>query len=111
MGPRRWTALALIALAVVALFFALRGTHSDKENAPGWAASQATIKPIPSNPDLVTPRHPDLPPPQGAPAMSPQSPADGDGSGWLLLWLVIPFVVVAAGVYFFIKNSRSTARH
>ncbi|MXQ13505.1 hypothetical protein GR328_18970 [Microvirga makkahensis] len=55
MGPRRWTALALIALAVVALFFALRGTHSDRENAPGRAASQATIKPIPSNPDLVTP--------------------------------------------------------
>ena len=56
MGPRRWTALAAIALAVVAVFFALRETHSDPENAPGRAASQETIKPIPSNPDTVVPR-------------------------------------------------------
>jgi hypothetical protein len=56
MGPRRWTALAAIALAVVAVFFALRETHSDQENAPGRAASQETIKQIPSNPDTVPAR-------------------------------------------------------
>lgn len=56
MGPRRWTALAAIALAVAAVFFALRETHSDQENAPGRAASQETIKQIPSNPDTVPAR-------------------------------------------------------
>jgi 3-deoxy-D-manno-octulosonic acid (KDO) 8-phosphate synthase len=56
MNTRSWTALALVALAVVAVFFALRETHSDPENAPGRAASQETIKPIPSNPDTVVPR-------------------------------------------------------
>ncbi|WP_262296168.1 hypothetical protein [Microvirga sesbaniae] len=56
MGIRNWTALAVIALAVVVLFFALRETHSDPESAPGRAASQETIKPIPSNPDTVAPR-------------------------------------------------------
>ena len=56
MNTRSWTALALVALAVVVVFFALRETHSDPENAPGRAASQETIKPIPSNPDTVTPR-------------------------------------------------------
>ncbi len=56
MGPRGWTALAAIALAVVAVFFALRETHSDQESAPGRAASQETIKQIPSNPDTVPAR-------------------------------------------------------
>ena len=56
MTTRSWTALALVALAVVVIFFALRETHSDPENAPGRAASQETIKPIPSNPDTVAPR-------------------------------------------------------
>jgi len=56
MGPRSWTALALVALAVVAVFFALRETHSDPENAPGRGASKETVKQIPSNPDTVTPR-------------------------------------------------------
>ena len=56
MNIRSWTALALVALAVVALYFALSETHSDPENAPGRAASQETIKQIPSNPDTVTPR-------------------------------------------------------
>ena len=51
MNTRSWTALALVALAVVVVFFALRETHSDPENAPGRAANQETIKPIPSNPD------------------------------------------------------------
>jgi 3-deoxy-D-manno-octulosonic acid (KDO) 8-phosphate synthase len=63
MGTRSWTALALVALAVVVIFFALRETHSDPQSAPGRAASQETIKPIPSNPDLVTPRHPANPAP------------------------------------------------
>ena len=40
MNAPSWTALALVALAVVVLFFALRETHSDPENAPGRAASQ-----------------------------------------------------------------------
>jgi FtsH-binding integral membrane protein len=56
MNIRSWTALALVALAVVALYFALSETHSDPESAPGRAASQETIKQIPSNPDTVTPR-------------------------------------------------------
>jgi hypothetical protein len=56
MNTRSWTALALVALAVVAVFFALRETHSDPESAPGRAASQQTIKQIPSNPDTVAPR-------------------------------------------------------
>jgi hypothetical protein len=56
MNTRSWTALALVALAVVVLFFVLRETHSDPEGAPGRAASQQTIKPIPSNPDTVAPR-------------------------------------------------------
>lgn len=56
MNAPSWTALALVALAVVVLFFALRETHSDPENALGRAASQETIKPIPSNPDTVAPR-------------------------------------------------------
>lgn len=56
MNARSWTALALVALAVVVLFFALRETHSDTENAPGRAAGKETIKQIPSNPDTVVPR-------------------------------------------------------
>jgi len=56
MNPRNWTALALVALAVVVVFFALRETHSDPENAPGRSAGKETIKQIPSNPDTVTPR-------------------------------------------------------
>lgn len=56
MGTRSWMALASIAAAVVVLFFALRGVHTDAENAPGRAASQETVKPIPSNPDTVVPR-------------------------------------------------------
>jgi hypothetical protein len=42
---------------------------------------------------------------------SPPSPsASGtEGDGWLFL-LVIPFIVVAAGVYFFIKRNRPTSR-
>ena len=56
MNIRSWTALALVALAVAVLYFALRETHSDPESAPGRAASQETIKQIPSNPDTVTPR-------------------------------------------------------
>ncbi len=56
MGPRRWTALAMIALAVVAVFFALRETHSDQESAPGREANKETVKQIPSNPDTVVPR-------------------------------------------------------
>jgi 3-deoxy-D-manno-octulosonic acid (KDO) 8-phosphate synthase len=56
MGTRSWAALAAIAVAVVAIFFALRETHSDPEAAPGRAASQDTVKPVPSNPDTVTPR-------------------------------------------------------
>jgi hypothetical protein len=56
MGPRRWIALASIAAAVIVLFFALRGTYSDAENAPGRAANKETVKQIPSNPDTVTPR-------------------------------------------------------
>jgi 3-deoxy-D-manno-octulosonic acid (KDO) 8-phosphate synthase len=56
MGTRSWAALAIIAVAVVAIFFALRETHSDPESAPGRAASQETVKPVPSNPDTVTPR-------------------------------------------------------
>ncbi len=108
MGPRRWIALAVIALAVVAIFFALRGTYSNPESAPGQSYNQAKNS-IPSNPDTVTPRHPDLSSAPSAPAVSAQSAADGDGSGWLL-WLVIPFVVVAVAVYYFIRNGRSTAR-
>jgi len=56
MNIRSWAMLAIVALAVVALYFALSRTHSDPESAPGRAASQETIKPIPSNPDTVTPR-------------------------------------------------------
>jgi hypothetical protein len=56
MNTRSWMALALVALAVVAVFFALRETHADPESAPGRAASQQTIKQIPSNPDTVAPR-------------------------------------------------------
>ena len=57
MNPRSWTALAVIALAVVALFFALRETHTDPANAPVRDAGQAKND-FPSNPDTVTPRHP-----------------------------------------------------
>jgi 3-deoxy-D-manno-octulosonic acid (KDO) 8-phosphate synthase len=56
MNIRSWTALALVALAVAVLYFALSETHFDPESAPGRAASQETIKQIPSNPDTVTPR-------------------------------------------------------
>ena len=57
--PRRRLLPILVPAALVlcfVLFFALRETHSDPENAPGRAASQETIKPIPSNPDTVAPR-------------------------------------------------------
>jgi hypothetical protein len=60
MGPRSWTAFAAIALAVVVLFFALRETHTDPGTAPGRDAGQAKND-IPSNPDIVTPRHPAQP--------------------------------------------------
>lgn len=56
MGPRRWIALASIALAVIVLFFALQLNFSDTENAPGREANKETIKQIPSNPDTVAPR-------------------------------------------------------
>jgi hypothetical protein len=56
MNIRSWAMLAVIALAVVALYFALTQTHVDPESAPGRAASQETVKPIPSNPDTVAPR-------------------------------------------------------
>ena len=62
MGTRSWTALAVVALAVVAVFFALRGTHTDPVGAPGREAGQAKND-IPSNPDTVTPRHPAQPQP------------------------------------------------
>ena len=62
MGSRSWTALAAVALAVVVLFFALRGTHTDPASAPGREAGQAKND-IPSNPDTVTPRHPAQPQP------------------------------------------------
>lgn len=55
MGTRNWVVFALIGLAVVAVFFSLRETHSDPEGAPGRAASQETVKPIPSNPDTANP--------------------------------------------------------
>ncbi|SCY77839.1 hypothetical protein [Microvirga guangxiensis] len=56
MGTRSWVALASIAAAVIVIFFALRETHTDPEGAPGRAASQETIKQIPSNPDTVPQR-------------------------------------------------------
>ncbi len=41
---------------------------------------------------------------------TPSPAASGtEGDGWLFL-LIIPFVVVAAGVYFFIKRNRPTSR-
>lgn len=58
MNIRNWTALAIVALAVVALFFAIRGTHSNPEEAPGRDASKYTVKQIPSNPDTAPPRQP-----------------------------------------------------
>jgi flagellar basal body-associated protein FliL len=109
MGPRRWTALALIALAVVAIFFAIRTTHSNPESAPGQSYNQAKNS-IPSNADTVTPRQPNLPQAQNAPSASTQSTGESDGSGWLLL-LVFPFILVAAGVYLFIRNGRSAVRY
>jgi hypothetical protein len=41
----------------------------------------------------------------------PLSPSSSgtEGDGWLFL-LVIPFIVVAVAVYFFIKRSRPTSR-
>jgi hypothetical protein len=41
MRPGRWTALAQIALAVGAVFFVPRGTHTDPENASGQNVGQA----------------------------------------------------------------------
>ncbi len=55
MNTRSWTALALVALAVVAVFFALRETQSDPEGAPRKAPTQETIKHIPSKPETVNP--------------------------------------------------------
>ncbi len=48
----------------------------------------------------------------GPTAPTPLSPsASGtEGDNWLWL-LAIPFVVVAVGVYLFIKRSRATTRH
>jgi hypothetical protein len=45
-------------------------------------------------------------------APTPLSPAAAgtEGDGWLWL-LAIPFIVVAVGVYFFIKKGRATTRH
>jgi hypothetical protein len=62
MGTRSWIAWGVIALAVVVLFFALQATHSDPEGAPGQNGNAAKST-IPSNPDTVTPRHPDQPRP------------------------------------------------
>jgi hypothetical protein len=60
MGTRSWTALAVVALAVVAVFFALRGTYTSPEDAPGRDTGQAKNS-MPSHPDTVTPRHPAQP--------------------------------------------------
>lgn len=35
---------------------------------------------------------------------TPQSAAGTTGDGWLIAWLAIAFVVVAVGVYLFIKR-------
>jgi hypothetical protein len=56
MGPRRWIALASIALAVIVLGFAFTQVHMDPGAAPDRAANKETVKQIPSNPDTVTPR-------------------------------------------------------
>jgi hypothetical protein len=55
MGPRRWIALASIALAVVIIFFTLYGNYSATDTAPGRAANQETTGTIPSNPDTANP--------------------------------------------------------
>ncbi len=55
MGPRRWIALASIALAVVLIFFALHSTFNAQDTAPGRAANQETTGTIPSNPDTANP--------------------------------------------------------
>lgn len=55
MGPRRWIALASIALFVVIVFFALHSNYSATDSAPGRAASQETTGTIPSNPDTANP--------------------------------------------------------
>jgi hypothetical protein len=56
MSIRSWTALAVIALAVVAFGVAMSWTHSNPDAAPGRDASKYTVKQIPSNPDTVQPR-------------------------------------------------------
>jgi hypothetical protein len=44
------------------------------------------------------------------PPATPSPPASGtEGDSWLFL-LVIPFIVVAAAVYFYIKRNRPTSR-
>ena len=44
-----------------------------------------------------------------APATPSPATSGTDGDGWLFL-LVIPFVAVAVGVYFYIKRTRSAKR-
>ncbi len=56
MGPRRWMALASIALAVVVLTYAFGWLYMDPQHAPGRAAGKDTVEQIPSNPDTVKPR-------------------------------------------------------
>jgi hypothetical protein len=56
MSTRSWAAFAVIALAIIVIFFALHGTFSDTEVAQGRDASKYTVKQVPSNPDTAQPR-------------------------------------------------------
>ena len=57
MRPVRWTALAQIALAVGAVFFVPRGTHTDPENASGQNVGQAKNS-MPSHLGYCNTHHP-----------------------------------------------------